>query len=439
MPDITIHTSLLFDPKLKEFRENISITVNQESGLICSITTRKDDADDISSSSSSSSPSPQVIDLRGKVVMPGFVDAHTHIFLHAYSEADNQRQKRDESIPERIIRATNHCRAALLAGYTTYRDLGSENMATFDANVRDAIARGLTPGPRLLVATRVLASTGTLALRTENAANGHVLPDAAGPDVVDGVLEARKAVRRRIAEGADIIKVFVDYRRRIMRQPPAQAHPYQPSVLHPSKVPNPDVVSFSQDEVDAIVAEARMAGCPVSAHAHTKEGALLAVRAGVDTLEHVVVNGDEEVFAAMKEKGVILVPTLSVLEKLQPAEKLTEILGKVKTAWDMGVRIACGGDTGTFSHGDNAREMELLVQSGIPLVHVLEMCLVGGWESCGGDLCGRRFGWWEEGCQADIIALDGDPRDDQGALRQVSFVMKDARVWKQERKPVGML
>lgn len=433
MPDTTILTSLLFDPKEKRFLSNVSITVNEESGLINAITSRHNDSD------IPSLPSPGVVDLRGKVVLPGFVDAHTHIFLHAYSEVDNQRQKRDESIPERIIRAVNHCRAALLAGYTTYRDLGSENMSAFDANVRDAIARGLTPGPRLFVATRVLASTGTLALRTENAANGHVLPDAAGPDVVDGVLEARKAVRRRIAEGADIIKVFVDYRRRIMRSPPACPHPYQPSVLHPPKVPNPDVVSFSQEEVDAVVAEARIARCPVSAHAHTKEGALIAVRAGVDTLEHVVVNGDEEVFAAMREKGVILVPTLSVLEKLQPAPKFEDILNKVKLAWALGVRIACGGDTGTFSHGDNAREMELLVKSGIPLEDVLEMCMVAGWETCGGDLCGRRFGWWDQGCQADIIALDGDPRENIEALRKVSFVMKDAKVWKRDGQAVGMI
>lgn len=432
MPDFTIHTSLLFDPKQKQFLDNVSITVNQESGLITGIATRQNDDDIITTTT-------KVIDLRGKVVLPGFIDAHTHIFLHAYSETDNQKQKRDESIPERIIRATNHCRTALLAGYTTYRDLGSENMSTFDANVRDAIARGLAPGPRLFVATRVLASTGTLALRTENAGNGHILPDSAGPDIVDGTLEARKAGRRRIAEGADLIKVFIDYRRRIMRSPPAQPHPYKPSVLHPPKVPNPDVVSFSQEEVDAIVAEAKIADCPVSAHAHTKEGALIAVRAGVDTLEHVVVNGDEEVFAAMKEKGVILVPTLAVLEKLQPMAKFEEILGKIKIAWDMGVRIACGGDTGTFSHGDNAREMELLIKAGIPLVDVLEMCFVGGWESCGGDLCGRRFGWWEEGCQADIIALDSDPRENEEALRQVSFVMKDARVWKKDGIPIGIL
>lgn len=433
MPDNTIHTSLLFDPKRKVFIPNLSIVVNEESGLITAVITRQND-DDVPSD-----PTPNIIDLRNKVVLPGFVDAHTHIFLHAYSEVDNQRQKRDESIPERIIRAVNHCRTALLAGYTTYRDLGSENMSTFDANVRDAIARGLTPGPRLFVATRVLSSTGTLDLRTENAANGHLLPNGAGPDVVDGVLEARKAVRRRIAEGADIIKVFIDYRRRIMRSPPAQPHPYKPSVLHPPRVPNPDVVSFSQEEVDAIVTEARLASCPVAAHAHTKEGALIAVKAGVDTLEHVVVNGDEEVFAAMKEKGVILVPTLGVLEKLQPPEKFLEIMTKVKVAWDMGVRMACGGDTGTFSHGDNAREMELMVKAGIPIENVLEMCTVGGWEACGGDLCGRRFGWLEEGCQADIIALQSDPRTDPGALRKVSFVMKDARVWKRDGQAIGMI
>jgi imidazolonepropionase-like amidohydrolase len=146
-------------------------------------------------------------------------------------------------MPERIIRAVNHCRTALLAGYTTYRDLGSESMHEADVNVRDAIARGLIPGPRLFVATRVLASTGSFESRTENGMGGHCLP--AGSEAVDGVEEIRKSVRRRIAAGADVIKFFADYRRRIMRSPPAQQHPYITSVLHPPKEPNPDYVVFS--------------------------------------------------------------------------------------------------------------------------------------------------------------------------------------------------
>jgi imidazolonepropionase-like amidohydrolase len=307
-------------------------------------------------------------------------------------------------------------------------------MQESDANLRDAIARGLTPGPRLFVATRVLASTGSFECRTENSAGGHCLP--AGADAVDGVEQCRQAVRRRIAAGADVIKFFADYRRRIMRSPPAQQHPYIPSVLHPPREPNPDYMVFSHDEMAMIVAEAALARCPVSAHCCTLEGALAAVEAGVNSIEHGY-HATDDLFRRMVEKNVVLVPTLAIAEKLH-AGRFGQILAQVKRAHDLGVRIACGGDTGTYPHGDNARELELMIEAGIPVADVLESCTVGGWESCGGDLCGRRFGWFEEGLQADIIALDEDPERSPGALRKVDFVMKDGVVWKAGGKLVGM-
>lgn len=314
------------------------------------------------------------------------------------------------------------------------RDLGSEGMQESDANLRDAIARGLTPGPRLFVATKVLASTGSFECRTENSAGGHCLP--AGADAVDGVEQCRQAVRRRIAAGADIIKFFADYRRRIMRSPPAQQHPYIPSVLHPPADPNPDYMVFSQAEMDVIVSEAALARCPVSAHCCTLEGALAAIRAGVNSIEHAYFSTDE-MFHEMVRKKVIFVPTLAIAEKLH-AKRFKEILAQVKRAYDLGVRIACGGDTGTYPHGDNVRELELMVEAGIPVADVLESCTVGGWESCGGDLSGRRFGWFDTGLQADIIALDENPEESPSAMRKVNFVMKDAQVWKRGGRPVGM-
>ncbi|KAL4907792.1 hypothetical protein BDW74DRAFT_166429 [Aspergillus multicolor] len=424
MRQFTLHTSSLFDPKLKRVRSNISITVDSDTGLIVRVYERENDI-----------VREGDIDLRGKYVMPGLVDAHTHVFLHSYDEAGALVQKRDESIPERLIRGVNHCRIALLAGYTTYRDLGSEGMQSFDTNLRDAIARGLTPGPRLFVSTKVLASTGSFEPRTENLAGGHCLP--AGTDAVDGVEACRTAVRRRIAEGADIIKFFADYRRRIMRCPPAQQHPYIPSVLHPPKNPNPDYMVFSAEEMGVIVAEARMAGAPVAAHACTLDGAKAVVRAGVNTLEHAYFL-DEEVMEEMVERGVVYVPTLAVAERLH-SHRFGEILSQVKRAVDASVRVACGGDTGTYPHGENVRELELLVEAGIPVLDVLEACTVGGWEACGGDLCGRRFGWFEEGAQADVIALEGDPEVDVRALRRVSFVMKDAGVWKMDGVAKGIV
>lgn len=143
-------------------------------------------------------------------------------------------------------------------------------MQEADCNVRDAINRGLTPGPRLFVATRVIASTSAYESRTENHIGGTCLPR--GSDPADGAEEIRKAVRRRIGHGADIIKFYADYRRRIMRFPPAQQHPYVGSVLHPPPDPNPDVLCYSQAEMDALVAEAELAECPVACHAGTKRG-----------------------------------------------------------------------------------------------------------------------------------------------------------------------
>ncbi|QKX58679.1 uncharacterized protein TRUGW13939_05806 [Talaromyces rugulosus] len=409
----TIHTSTLFDPKRKAFLSNISVTVDPVSGLIVDVIERTPE------SLGGSVPEGDV-DLRHCVVLPG--------------ERPSVNQKRDESVVERIVRAANHCRTALLAGYTTYRDLGSESMKESDAQVRDCINRGLIPGPRLFVATRALASTGSYEPRTENHANGVCLPR--GGETVDGVEDARIAVRRRLAAGADIIKFFADYRRRLMRYPPVQQHPYILGIQHPPADPNPDILVFAQEEMDMIVKEAKMGRAPVACHAGTIEGAIMAVKAGVDSIEHAYF-ANRDLFELMAEKGCILVPTLAVCERLHK-HRITEILGQTKLAYDIGVRFACGGDTGTYPHGQNVREMELMIEAGLPLEHVLEAGTVGGWEACGKDLCGMRFGWFEKGVKADIIALETDPRQDKFALRKIDFVMKDGVVWKKDGKGVGL-
>ncbi|OQV03846.1 hypothetical protein CLAIMM_08834 [Cladophialophora immunda] len=423
----TLHTDLLFDPISKAFLKNVSIRVDETSGEITEVIRREND--------SAVELAQGDVDLRGKVVLPGFVDAHTHIFLHSYDEAVALVQKRDESFVERIIRAVNHCRVGLLAGYTTYRDLGSEGMQDADCNVRDAINRGMIPGPRLYVATKVIASTGGFEVRTENGLGGHCLP--AGGEAADGPDELRKAVRRRIAAGADIIKFFGDYRRRLMRFPPKQQHPYVGSVQFPPEVPNPEHVMFTQEEMNTIVDEAELADCPVSAHCATNAAVMAAVSAGALSVEHAFYT-DDETLLHIKKHNAILVPTLAVCERLHKL-KFPEVLKRTYRAWELGVRLACGGDTGTYPHGENAREIELMIEAGVPVEDALAAGTVEGWHACGGDRCGRRFGWFEKGTAADIIALDTDPRDDKGALRKVSFVMKDARIWKHDGLAVGMI
>ena len=340
---------------------------------------------------------------------------------------------RDESIVERIVRATNHVREALLAGYTTYRDLGTEAMENFDANFRDCINRGLLPGPRLFVATHALASTSSYAIRSENRQNGLVLPQAS--DAGDGPDGVRRAVRRRVGDGADIIKFYADYRRKIMRFPPLPSH-VKGGIEFLPPVPNPAIPLFNQEEMIAIVEEAKLSELPVAAHAGSFKGAMMAVKAGVTSIEH----GNEiteELCQEMVKRGCIFVPTLAVFEA-EAKSILPEFLTRCKKAHDLGVRLAAGGDTGAFPHGESARELELMIEAGIPLEDVLEACFIGGWEACGKDKCGYRFGWFEKGNRADIIALDTDPRDDPKALRKVNFVMKDGRVWKKEGAAVNM-
>lgn len=428
-PELTVHTSTLFDSKHKTFVSNISLVVDTKTGLITKTYRREEDLPAYNVSSATT------LDLRGLTVLPGLVDAHTHIFLHPYAETAALHQMRDESQVERIVRATNHVRAGLMAGYTTYRDLGTEGLGDADVHFRDAVNRGLVPGPRLFVATECIASSGGYETRTENGGGVRI------SDAADGVHGVRAAVRRRVGAGADVVKFYADYRKRALRFPsggwPGQCKvefPPDGDVMYGDR--NPNVLLFTQEEMDAMVAEARVSGAPIAAHAQSPQAVVMAARAGVTSVEHGAWPS-EEARRAMKENGCIFVPTLAVFDLvLNDGTEVNRrhrqaVLAHAKAAFDEGVKIACGGDTGAFAHGDNARELELLVEAGIPLLDVLQGATLHGWEACGGDLCGRRFGCLQPGWAADIVAFDGDPTEDLSVLRRPTFVMKDGRVYTQ--------
>jgi imidazolonepropionase-like amidohydrolase len=247
-----------------------------------------------------------------------------------------------------------------------------------------------------------------------------------------------------VGDGSDIIKFYADYRRKVMRFPQPGANPQRAIRFLPER-PNPAVPLYTQEEMDAIVSEARLAEIPVSAHAGETRAALMAAKAGVTSVEHIFEDTDDildDLLGVMKQKGTIWVPTLATTESYYPPTTGTlfqKQKAAVKTAHDRGVRLAAGGDTGTFDHGLNVREMEIMMECGISVEDVLEAGTVAGWEACGGDQCGFRFGWFEKGARADIIALETDPRADKRALRKVSFVMKDGQVWKQNGHPVASM
>ncbi|KAI1122782.1 hypothetical protein F5Y10DRAFT_253239 [Nemania abortiva] len=434
---LTIHTSTLFDSRDKYFVRDLSIYVDTSTGLITRTHVRSQPLPQHNLSDS------KTIDLRGLTVLPGFVDAHTHIFLHGYDETPSMNQMRDESLVERVVRATNHAKSALMAGYTTYRDLGTEGLRDADVHFRDTINRGIIPGPRMFVTTECIASSSGYEIRHENNTPGvgnHLLRIS---DPADGVYGVRAAVRRRLGAGADIIKFYADYEKRRLRFP-AQTWPgARPVQFPPSEEvflggQNPVFLLFTQEEMDAMVAEAKMSRTPITAHAESPEAVIMAAKAGVTSIEHGGIPS-EDALNAMKEHNTIFVPTLSVYDQeLRRGSDYSEsgerefqqLLDHTKAAYDKGIKLACGGDTGAFAHGENVRELGFMLDAGVPLVDVLQAATLYGWEVCGGDLCGRRFGSIEEGFAADIIALDGDLSRDVGALWRVNFVMKDGRVYK---------
>ena len=291
----------------------------------------------------------RIVDLPGATLLPGLIDAHTHVLLHPYDEASWDDQVLKEASALRVCRATNHLKNTLLSGFTTIRDLGTEGAGYADVGLKQAIGQGIIPGPRMLVATRAIVATGSYA--PKGFAPEFRIPQ--GAEEADGVDSLIRVVRDQIGKGADWIKVYADTA-------------MGGGAVHPS---------FSQDELTRIVETAHSAGIPVSAHATSKEGMRRAVLAGVTTIEHGDA-GDAEVFSLMVKHRVALCPTLAAFEAsaryrgYRPGAhaeppRLVRARANFKQAIEAGVTIANGSDMGVFAHGDGAREVELLVDYGM--------------------------------------------------------------------------
>jgi imidazolonepropionase-like amidohydrolase len=351
----------------------------------------------------------KVVELPGATLMPGLVEGHSHIFLHAYDETAWNDQVAHEGLALRAARAVNHLRATLMAGFTTMRDLGTEGAGYADVELKQAVEQGIVPGPRVLVATRAIVATGAYA--PKGFALEWRVPQ--GAEEADGVDSLTRVVRDQIGHGADWIKLYGDYR----WGPLPGAH-----------------ATFSLEEMKLAVATARDAGVPVAVHAGSPEGMRRAILAGAETIEHGD-GGTPELFKLMVERHVALCPTLAATEataqyagwkKGQPEPpSIVQKRAIFKAALDAGVTILSGSDIGVFPHGENAREIELMVDYGMPRLEALKAAT-----SVAGRVLHMNIGEVKPGMFADLIAVDGDPVTDITALRRVKFVMKSGTVYK---------
>ncbi len=346
-------------------------------------------------------------------VMPGMIEGHSHLLLYPYNITDWDTQVLKETDAYRTIRATVHAKNTLLAGFTTARDLGTEGAGYSDVSLKKAINDGIIIGPRLLVAGRAIVSTGSYGPKGYDTDQQIML----GAEPADGN-DLIRVVRDQIGKGADFIKIYADYRWGMNGE---------------------DRPSFTLDELKLINEVTRSSGRVMVCHAKSKEAIKRAVLAGAETIEH----GDfidVETGKLMKEHNVTFIPTISAVDAIsqyrgwkkgvtEPPANVINKRKSFKEAIASGVTIGMGGDVGVFPHGENASEMELMVEYGLPVMDALKAATSINARAFHLD---DKLGSLKQGFLADVVVVSGDPSKNISDVKKVKFVMKDGVVYRKD-------